>query len=53
MPLDPTQEPIFPPELLVGDGPTQSLCHEPLETCLISYQLGPLCPCPLGFPSFL
>lgn len=21
MPLDPTQEPIFPPELLVGDAP--------------------------------
>lgn len=31
MPLDPTQEPIFPPELLVGDapgkGPTKTLCH--------------------------
>lgn len=34
MPLDPTQEPIFPPELLVGDapgeGPAEALCQEPL-----------------------
>lgn len=34
MPLDPTQEPIFPPELLVGDaleeGPAEALCHKPL-----------------------
>lgn len=52
MPLDPTQEPIFPPELLVGDAPgrglTQFLCHEPLEACSISYQLGPMWPCPFS-----
>ncbi|XP_046505262.1 xanthine dehydrogenase/oxidase-like isoform X2 [Equus quagga] len=50
MPLDPTQEPIFPPELLVGDasgrGPIKSLCHDPFYFRL----LGSLCPpCPLGF----
>lgn len=46
MPLDPTQEPIFPPELLVGDaprrGPAKSVCHEPLETHFI-HTNGDLC----------
>uniref|UniRef100_A0A667H7G0 FAD-binding PCMH-type domain-containing protein n=1 Tax=Lynx canadensis TaxID=61383 RepID=A0A667H7G0_LYNCA len=45
-PLDPTQEPIFPPELLVGDaprrGPAKSVCHEPLETHFI-HTNGDLC----------
>lgn len=53
MPLDPTQEPIFPPELLVGDAPRKGSCRlcamSPLETCFISYPLGTLySPCPSG-----
>uniref|UniRef100_A0A673TAA5 FAD-binding PCMH-type domain-containing protein n=1 Tax=Suricata suricatta TaxID=37032 RepID=A0A673TAA5_SURSU len=48
MPLDPTQEPIFPPELLVGDadalgrGPATSGCHEARET-LVKHTSGDLC----------
>lgn len=51
MPLDPTQEPIFPPELLVGDAPGRGPAKEPVETHII-IPVGTLVSLPFGF-SFL
>lgn len=62
MPLDPSQEPIFPPELLVGDvlrkGPSRLCAMSPWRPALFHTPLGTLySPCPLGLslnlPSFL
>lgn len=35
MPLDPTQEPIFPPELLVGNAPGARFLSHPWNLCIL------------------